>query len=215
MAVIITFSGLVGSGKSVCAKYVASELSRRGLPVYYIRFRQLSVKSFFTKKEQIRHFRFKKNITPPGENGKPRFENFRLRSSSSFLLAMGYFLWKAYLFRLLVAIRYTRDIVIADRYIYDHLAHFRLDQKNRWFIYRFFQKLLPQPHLPFILYSDFDTVKQARPDYWPEYLRRNLENYRYLKELFPQTIFVEANQIKEKAYSVFSTVENFLAQQNN
>ena len=123
---------------------------------------------------------------------------------------MGYFLWKSYLFFLFLKIRYTNDIIVTDRYIYDHLVHFQLANKKRAAIFRIFQKLLPTPNISFILYSDFESTKTARPNYWPEYLKINLANYRLLKELFPQSIFIEANQIESKARSVFSIVENYL-----
>ncbi|MCB9089422.1 MAG: hypothetical protein H6628_14050 [Calditrichae bacterium] len=89
MAVVITFSGLVGTGKSVCARYVASNLFREGLPVYYLRFRLISLKSFFEKKRQVTKFNFKENMPEPVQgNLIKRFENFRLKSNFAFLLFM-------------------------------------------------------------------------------------------------------------------------------
>lgn len=215
MAVVITFSGLVGTGKSACARYVSSSLFQQGLPVYYLRFRYITLKSFFEKKRQITKFTFKNKVEkPPQENLILRFENFRLKSNFSFTLFMFYYLWKAYLFYFLIKMRYGKDIIIADRYIYDHLVHYRVNERKQWFIYRLFLKLLPKPDIPFILYSDFDTIMKARPMYDKKYINVNLENYRHLKELCPNTIFLESDQIKEKLDQAVSNVQNYLTQQN-
>ena len=173
MAIVITFSGLVGTGKSVCSKYVSSELTKQGFPVYYVRFRKLSLSSFFAKKKRLVGFQFKEKKTGEPAAGAPqRFTGFELRSPIAFLPFALYFLWKSYMFQILVKTRYRRDIVIADRYVYDHFAHFKLAEKGHPGIYRLFEKCLPRPNLPFILYADFETVRTARPNYCESYIRK-------------------------------------------
>lgn len=216
MAVVITFSGLVGTGKSVCARYVASNLFQEGLPVYYLRFRLISLKSFFEKKRQVTKFNFKENMPEPVQgNLIKRFENFRLKSNFSFLLFMFFYLWKAYLFYLLVNLRYRNDIVIADRYIYDHLVHYRVSERRQWFIYRLFLKLLPKPNIPFILAADVASILKARPNYDREYIQVNLENYRQLKELCPDTVFLDSGEIREKIDLAFNNVHTYLNRKND
>lgn len=216
MAVVITFSGLVGTGKSVCARYVASHLFQEGLSVYYLRFRLISLKSFFEKKRQVTKFNFKENMPEPVQgNLIKRFENFRLKSNFAFLLFMFFYLWKAYLFYLLVNLRYRNDIVIADRYIYDHLVHYRVSERSQWFIYRLFLKLLPKPNIPFILAADAESILKARPNYDREYIHVNLENYRQLKELCPDTVFLDSGEIREKIDLAFNNVHTYLNRKND
>ena len=216
MATVISFSGLVGTGKSVCARYVGSNLFNQGQPVYYLRFRQVSVKSFFEKKRQITKFKLKKDFPKPTANGAvKRFENFRLRSNIFFVFFLFFYLLKAYLFHLLIRARYANDIVVVDRYIYDHLVHYQLERRNFWGIYRFFFRLLPQPDLPFVLYADFRTVIEARPSYDADYIHRNLDNYRLLTEINPDTILIDSNEIEEKMLLAFSNVNAYLSKHNS
>lgn len=215
MAVVITYSGMVGSGKSVCSRYVGSELTEAGLPVYYLRFRFISLKSFFEKKQGFKKFTYKENKQQPDpENKKIRFRNFKLKSNLFFVATVPYYFWKACLFFFLIKVRYPKDIVITDRYIYDHLVHFRLGQRGYWFLYRVFLKMLPEPDLAFVLTSDFDTIQRARPSYATDYVRLNLANYNYIEQLYPGAIMVRKNQVKEKIESVLKIVQKYLHQQN-
>ncbi len=206
MAIIITFSGLVGTGKSVCARYVSSELYQRGLPVYYLRYRFISLKSFFAPKKQVKSFQFKEKPVKSPREVEARFEHFTLHSPWRLLATAPWYLLRAYLFFILINVRYPNDVVIADRYVYDHLAHYQLTDETAGWIYRIFDKLLPKPQLPFVLFAGFDAVKQARPGYSDGYIQLNLENYRKLPILFPYTIFVDAEPVRAKAEAVLAEV---------
>lgn len=215
MAVVITYSGMVGSGKSVCSRYVGSELAEAGLPVYYLRFRFISLKSFFEKKQGFKKFSYKEDKQQPDpESKKVRFRNFKLKSNLFFVASIPYYFWKACLFFFLIKVRYPKDIVITDRYIYDHLVHYRLRQRGYWFLYRAFLKMLPEPDLAFVLTADFETIRRARPSYATEYVQLNLANYNYIGELYPEAILVRENQVKEKIESVLNIVQAYLHQQN-
>ena len=214
MAVVITYSGMVGSGKSVCSRYVGSELTEAGLPVYYLRFRFISLKSFFEKKQGFKKFTYKEDKQQPDpESKKVRFQNFKLKSNLFFAASMAYYFWKAYLFFFLIKVRYPKDIVITDRYIYDHLVHYRLEQRGYRFLYRVFLKMLPEPDLAFVLTSDFETIRRARPSYATEYVQLNLANYNFIEELYPGAILVRENQVKEKIESVLNIVKAYLHKQ--
>lgn len=207
MAVVITFSGMVGSGKSVCAKYVGGNLMEQGLPVYYLRFRFLSLKSFFEKKTGFSKFVFKEKTIP---ERSLRFKNFRLRSNLRFLGAMLYYAWRGYLFSLLIKVRYSNDLVVVDRYIYDYLVQYRLEERRYRPLFRRFLKLLPRPDLAFVLLADFETVQRTRPFYAPEYIQLNLANYRRLREICPEIVFIEKNSVAEKIETAYARVEAFL-----
>jgi thymidylate kinase len=215
MAVVITYSGMVGSGKSVCSRYVGSELTEAGLSVHYLRFRFISLKSFFEKKQGFKKFTYKEDKQQPDPgNKKVRFQNFKLKSNLFFIASIPYYFWKACLFFFLIKVRYPKDIVIADRYIYDHLVHYRLEQRGYGSLYRAFLKMLPKPDLSFVLTADFDTIRQARPSYAIEYVRVNLANYNYIGELYPGVILVRENQVKEKIDSVLTIVQRYLHTKN-
>lgn len=207
MAVVITFSGMVGSGKSVCSKYVGGNLAERGLPVYYLRFRFVSLKSFFEKKTGFSKFVFKEKTIP---ERSLRFKNFKLRSNLSFLGAMAYYAWRSGLFSLLIKVRYSNDIVLVDRYIYDYLVQYRLEERRYWPLFRRFLKLLPRPDLAIVLLADFETVQRTRPFYAPEYIQLNLANYRLLKEICPEVVVIEDNSVREKIEAAYARVESYL-----
>ncbi len=210
MAIIITFSGLVGTGKSVCARFVSSELHRRGVPVYYLRYRFISLKSFFAPPKQITRFEFRETPAKPPPKTADRFAKFSLHSPARLLLTAPWYLLRAYLFLILVNVRYPKAVVVVDRYVYDHLVHYRLTEERFAWIFRWLGKFLPKPHLPFVLFADLPAVKQARPAYSTEYIELNLENYRKLPILFPEVIWIDPQSIREKANLVLSKVEDYL-----
>lgn len=212
MAVVITFSGMVGSGKSVCSKYVGGNLAERGLPVYYLRFRFVSVKSFFEKKTGFGKFVFKEKTIP---ERSLRFKNFKLRSNLGFLGAMAYYAWRSCLFSLLIKVRYSKDVVVVDRYIYDYLVQYRLEEQRYWPLFRLFLKLIPRPDLAVVLLADFETIQRTRPFYAPEYIQLNLANYRRLKEICPEAVFVENNSVQEKIEAAYARVESYLNRQRS
>lgn len=207
MTLVVSFSGLVGTGKTACARYVAYELRNENLPAYYISYQSVSLKSFFEEKKKIT--RYKRRIKPP-KNKKLRFENYNPRSYLNFLVVMFYYLWKVYFFFLLVHLKYRNDIVIVDRFIFDNIVNYKLNDKRFQFLCRFFLKLLPLPVLSFVLYADFDTIMKERPFYDPDYIRTHLENYAYLKEIYPDMVMVNSNQIDDKINSVLAAVNSYL-----
>jgi thymidylate kinase len=207
MSFVVSFSGLVGTGKTACARYVAYELHNKKLPAFYISYRSLSLKSIFEKKKQITQF--KRKIKPP-KNKKLRFENYNTRSYLTFLFRMFYYCWKVYFLFLLVRLKYRNDIVIVDRFIFDNIVNYEITDKRFQFLYQLFLKLLPLPELSFILYADFGTIMKERPFYDAEYIRVHLKNYASLKELYPNIVMVNSNQIEEKINFVFSTVYSYL-----
>jgi thymidylate kinase len=211
--ITIAFCGLSGVGKTTCSKYLATRLFELGLPVYHIRFRHFSIKSFFQEKRQITHFSPKENISSSRiENKEILFEKFRLRSLYNFWFYAAYYLWRAYLLLLLVKVRYRTGIIIIDRYIYDNLTNYMLEKEKNRFIYKKFMNLLPQPDLSIVLYSGSDCIAKHRPWHSLTYTRILTDNYSYLKQLFPNLVFIESDKMETKMNVSFKIAFSFLKQ---
>lgn len=221
MALVITFSGTPGAGKTPCGKYAASELQKKGLPAYYLRFRQLSLKSFFQPKKQILDYRIlpekKPNVNP--ESIKPKFEAFRPKSVGEFLLQLGGYLWRILLFQLLIRTRYRNDIVVVDRFIYDSLVHFDLDSPLAQKLYRLFLKIIPRPTVSFIVSTDFEELMKTKGNYFariydPLYIQQTQRNYGILYGLLqgihPRVEYIHMNNVQDKMRLVLSKVNGYL-----
>ncbi|GAB4334203.1 MAG: dTMP kinase [Calditrichia bacterium] len=214
MTVVITFSGMAGTGKSNCSRYIAKTLNEKGLPVYNVRFRQLRIKTLFEPDLRVTDFWFEKvepitlrevPLTHPVDHLEPIWK---------LPLKFPYYLYKSFLFKLLLFRRHRNHIVICDRYLYDSLVHFKLtDKKWRW-VFRLFLKVLPRPDLPIALTAPVKTIRHARPMFGVPYIESKLNNYKALAEIDPDIRIVGGENIHEILDNAEKTVNEFLKAPN-
>ncbi|MCB0285326.1 MAG: hypothetical protein KDE57_01630 [Calditrichaeota bacterium] len=214
MGKIIVFTGPVGAGKSFCSRLAASRINDQGLDAYYVRFRLITLKSFFEKKRKIRKVNVKYD-KPENEHPEPmnrdRFANFRLRSHWQFPVFAIVYLLRSYLFFLLIKLRYANDIVLTDRFIHDHLTHYPLHESNYYWMYRLIFKFAPKTDLVLILNSSTEVLMAARPRHSQKYLDIVSRNYHALADIFPGTILVENDSVFAKADAALGAVDKLLS----
>ena len=192
---LITFSGIVGSGKSTNAKQAHRFLQEAGYPAVYLRFRFLKsrriLRALFTKEQ---------NTAPSvSEKAKPnRAAGPRRRQAITKLTlarTLGY-LWRISIFRIFAAIRLRRKIIVIDRFYYDSLVHYYLTGRRERFYLWLMKKALPVPKLALLLIAHPKTILRRRPNYDRTYVRQLYRNYQQIAREFPHLLVLPTDSFK-------------------
>ena len=192
---LITFSGIVGSGKSTNAKQAHRFLQEAGYPVVYLRFR-------FLKSRRILRalLENEQNTAPPvREKAKPKRAEAPLRRQAIIKLTLtrtlGY-LWRISIFRIFAAIRLRREIIIIDRFYYDSLVHYSLTGRRERFYLWLIKQALPLPQLALLLIARPQMILRRRPNYDGVYVRQLYRNYRQIAREFPHLLVLQTDSFK-------------------
>ncbi len=204
MAILITFSGSVGSGKSCSAKWVRQQFEQNGRRVSYLRFRFLSLKYLFGEPRRSKQKKVKSNKV----NGAKRFENFIPPEFT--LKHVVLYLWRAVQLRLILAVRYRDQVVIIDRYYYDNLVQFsRLDKYRKKIL--LLTKVYPVPDLAIIMDTEVSNLLKRRGIYSEDYLEHIVNNYRELNSLIPSLSYVNTNELEQINGRLEKLIEKFIS----
>jgi thymidylate kinase len=192
---LITFSGIVGSGKSTNAKQAHRFLQEAGYPAVYLRFR-------FLKAQRILRalLENEQHAAPPArEKAKSQRAAPSLRRQAIIKLTLartlGY-LWRISMFRIFAAIRLRRKIIILDRFYYDSLVHYSLTGRRERFYLWLLKIALPVPTLALMLTARPQTILRRRPNYEGAYVRKLYRNYQQMAREFPHLIVLQTDSFK-------------------
>jgi hypothetical protein len=184
--VLITISGLVGSGKSTTAKRVVALLSDAGFQPRLLRFRYLPIRGFSTPHRP----RDAEDPADPPGSARPRGEGFMLRSLT--LLRTGGYIVRIIGFRLSRVGSASRCDVL-DRYFYDNLVQYRLSSSLERGCARLLRRLIPRPALAILVVASDATIGARRGNYAPEYVSLAGQRYRELTGWFPHLVTIHTD----------------------
>ena len=183
-ASFVSFSGIDGAGKSTQIEALCARMMQDGLRVVVIRFWD-DVARLTRIRENTGHviFRGDKGVGSVSAPINRRDKNV----TSWFMTAVRLFLYfiDAISLRLSVKkeLRSEVDLVVFDRYAYDELANLALNnpiiRAYIWLI----MKIVPRPHISYLLDADPEKARARKPEYPIEFLHINRQSYLALSDL--------------------------------
>ncbi len=180
---LITFSGVDGSGKSTQIDNLRSFLEGRGIRARVLTFWD-DVVVFSSWREGFVHkvLRSEQGIGSPGRPVNRRDKNVRAWYLT-LLRHMLYFLDAVHCRVVLWRLRGTADAVIFDRYIHDELANLPLANLFTRAYVRLAVEVAPRPALAYLLDADPQAARARKPEYPVDFLQRSRMNYHRLAAL--------------------------------
>lgn len=202
--VLVTVSGMVGSGKSTAVRHILEVLRQEGIAAADWRFQRLPC---INPRAIGRNAARKEAADGPDRTIRGQGYRARILTSST---ALGY-LARALAFRVYRRWPPTAPWAVSNRYFYDSLAHFDLSEGWGQFYARILRKLVPKPDLAFLMVAPAETLASRRPQYSAEYIIRLEAAYRVLHELFPELIVVNSDMGAQALESVEAAVRRRIA----
>ncbi|HEY4757828.1 MAG TPA: hypothetical protein VIH43_04665 [Chthoniobacterales bacterium] len=180
---LISFSGMDGSGKSTQIRNLCDELVAAGFPVAEFAFWD-HVVAFSGVRAGFSH-KFLKSDGRVGAPGRPAHRNDK--NARAWYLILGrsiLYLLDAFKLRLAVkrAAR-TAGVVVFDRYIYDQLATLSMDSHSARAYARLVLSIVPRPDVAFVLDAIPEEARERKPEYPLDFLHKYRRSYLQLGAL--------------------------------
>jgi thymidylate kinase len=179
---LISFSGLDGSGKTTQINNARAVLAELGLTDRLLAFWD-NVVVGCRWREGFVHKVYKSEIGV-GAPGKP--VNRRDKNVRKWYLSLarhGLYLMDALHLCWVVAMAKrggtdgVADVIILDRYVYDELANLPLDNALTRAYVRFLDAFVPRPDIAFLLDADPVAANARKPEYPVDFMRENRARY--------------------------------------
>ncbi|HEX2328435.1 MAG TPA: thymidylate kinase [Candidatus Angelobacter sp.] len=209
---LISFSGVDGSGKSTQIENLRSALESAGLRTQLVTFWDDVVVGVKYREGFVhRVYKSERGIGTPGKPVNRRDKNMRgwyLTLARHFL----YFLDAVNLRRIIRReMRYRRaDVIICDRYIYDELSNLKLENTlSRRFV-RLIARLVPLPDIAYLLDADPVAAYARKPEYPVEFMKKCRRSYYELAGILGTMTLVPALDLPDAKIAVLKTAERVL-----
>jgi hypothetical protein len=202
---LITISGMVGSGKSTTAARVVELLREAGLDAQPHRFRFLNVAGFEKRRTET-----SKTAPRVDGDGPSRGSGFAVRRLTASRFA-GYAM-RVVSFRLSSFGSSSRCDVL-DRYFYDNFVQYSLTSPAERVYLRLLRWLIPKPDTAILLVASDATISLRRPDYLADYVTAAGRRYRDLPSVFPNLVTLRTDVDQPNDEEIRSIVRHVVERQ--
>jgi|ERR1051326_5712393 thymidylate kinase len=211
---LISFSGLDGSGKSTQIENLRSALHAAGLTSTLLAFWDdvvvgVSYREAFVHKV----YKSERGIGAPGKPVNRRDKNMRgwhLTLARHFL----YLLDSVSLCRVVArAKRSGVNVIILDRYIYDELSNLNLSNPLSRAFVKFVHSFVPRPDIAYLLDADPVAAHARKPEYPVDFMKKCRRSYFDLAALLRTMTVIPALALPEAKLAVLKAAEHELAAQ--
>src|SRR5215467_10142090 len=211
---LISFSGVDGSGKSTQIETLCSALHAAGLKTTLLAFWDNVVVGVKYREGYVHKvYKSERGIGAPGKPVKRRDKNMR-GWHLTFARHVLYFLDALNLRRVVARARKSEaDVVILDRYIYDELSNLNLaNPLSRMFV-KLVHGLVPRPDVAYLLDADPLAAYLRKPEYPVEFMKICRRSYFALASLLKTMTVIPALELPEAKLAVLKAAERELAAQ--
>lgn len=209
---LISFSGMDGSGKSTQIAGLLETLDAAGVKTTLLAFWDNVVVAAKYREEFVHQvFKSERGIGAPGKPVSRRDKNVRGWHVS--LVRHFLYLMDAIHLRLVVARERRRSgvqIIVLDRYIYDELVNLNLrNPVSRAFV-RLVHRLVPRPGVAYLLDADPSAAYARKPEYPVAFMRQCRQAYFDLAAQLGHMTVVPAMGLSRARLAVLKAVEEYL-----
>jgi len=196
--IVVSFSGLDGSGKSTQIAALQMAVESRGLPARIITFwDDVVVSTRYREGFVHKVFGSERGIGAPGRPVQRRDKNVRV----GYLTLARHLLYLADALHLRVvlyrALHSGARVIIMDRYIYDELANLPLENRLSAIYARLLASIAPRPQLAFLLDTDPGLARDRKPEYSLTFMRQSRRSYFRLAQLLGDMTIVPALALED------------------
>lgn len=168
---LISFSGIDGSGKSTQIENVRRALERLGYRVRVLAFWDDVVVGTRWREDFVHKvYGSERGVGAPGKPVERRDKNVR----KPYLTVARHLLYLLDALSLAWCVAKNRgdaEAVIFDRYIYDELANLPLANRFTRAFVRIIDALVPRPDVAFVLDADVEAARARKPEYPVDFMR--------------------------------------------
>jgi thymidylate kinase len=203
-AVLVSFSGIDGAGKSTQIGALCQCLQNLGMRVTLIRFwDDVSRLKSFRESTGHRLFKGDKGVGTPDAPITRKDKN--IRSWPMTCIRMALYLIDAVSARNSVnrALRSDADFIIFDRYCYDELANLNLQNALLRTYVTLLLKIVPQLDKSYLLDADPFQARTRKPEYPLAFVYQNRAAYLQLQELSGRMIVIVPSSVEEVEQAIW------------
>jgi thymidylate kinase len=183
-SVLISFSGMDGSGKSTQILNLQDALLAAGIPVKNLAFWD-HVAAFPGARANFSH-KFLKSDGKVGTPERPAQRNDK-NARTWYLTTARVLLYAVDAFKLRRVVKQAQanfdGVIIFDRYIYDQLATMSLDSPLARAYAHLVLKIVPRPDVAYVLDAVPEEARKRKPEYPLDFLHKYRRSYIQLQEL--------------------------------
>ncbi|HEY1938054.1 MAG TPA: thymidylate kinase [Candidatus Angelobacter sp.] len=211
---LISFSGVDGSGKSTQIESLRSALHAAGLKTTLLAFWDNVVVGVKYREGFVHKvYKSERGIGAPGKPVNRRDKNVRgwhLTLARHFLYLLDAMHLRSVVAR---AKKSGADVVILDRYIYDELSNLNLSNPLSRAFVKFVHGFVPRPDVAYLLDADPVAAYARKPEYPVEFMKKCRRVYFELASLLGTMTVIPALALPEAKYAVLRAAERELAAQ--